>query len=460
VQVEVALPPASVVEHGGIEGQVLDTVGAVPPNAQVSVIRGHGWENGRVAALDADGRYEVSNLVPGTYIVRVHLTRDMGGIGAYDPIRQVALVEQRTFVRAGAMTRVDFTPDARTAAVRVHGVVRWQGEPLLASLDIARADLGDGGDRQDRRFYRVTDADGRYEVVLAPGLYAVGLWSPAFGHVSVTLAVPAGVAQANIDIDTPCGAVRGRVIDARTGKPRAGVRVCAFDGRDLARQHDSTADGAFELAELAPGLHSVLAFDDAGSARPVEIAVTLTGTAHVVLFYEAGLPLRGTVIEAANGRPVSGYVRVQWARGSPTWSREAEIENDGSFRLEGLVPGTHTLEVEGWHGRVLLRRTVDVETGSEMALALVVPPPGRVAAVVVEGPDAAPARGACLRLADEDGRAVPVASLPSDFEGRIHVLGIAPGRYVVTALLGHLESVPATVEVRAEQETAVRLELR
>jgi hypothetical protein len=78
--------------------------------------------------------------------------------------------------------------------VRVHGTVRERGLPL-AEHDVAFEPRAGGSDDWD-----FTDAHGRYEVRLAPGVYRVTLGGREH---TAELAVPAGASELRAELDLP-----------------------------------------------------------------------------------------------------------------------------------------------------------------------------------------------------------------------------------------------------------------
>jgi hypothetical protein len=162
-------------------------------------------------------------------------------------------------VRAGSRDVV-LTLGAATAPLR--GSVRdGSGKPVPAFTVVARMREGVMGQGPEERA-TVIDADGRYELPLAPGTYEVaaaarGLARSSWQRVTI------GEGGATLDFTLSGGGrVFGRVVERGTNTPIAGARVNIEGdavGDDVTTVSEATThdDGSFTLDGLAPGRQSL-----------------------------------------------------------------------------------------------------------------------------------------------------------------------------------------------------------
>lgn len=166
--------------------------------------------------------------------------------------------------------------------------------------------------------------------------------------VTAALVVPVGPAAHAAD-----GAITGRVTDAETGFPLAGICVSADSDSD----YDSDlTDGAgfYRVGYLSPGAYAVRFYDcsysgyleehyddrpDSGSADAVEVRSGATTTG-----IDAGLTkggtITGTVTDEGTGRPLPGI--CVYADGIEIDQYESDVsDEDGSYRLPGLRTGSY-----------------------------------------------------------------------------------------------------------------------
>jgi len=228
--------------------------------------------------------------------------------------------------------------------------------------------------------------------------------------------------------------VRGRVVDAGTGKGVAGARLfvrgrhageTGDDGR-FAVAATAAAGGAFtaDLEVRAPGYRLATAVVAEGD----ETAVSLTPAP----------PLRGTV-EDAEGRPLEGCRVTLDPPGDGAWTDERgrfsfAVPPDGLARI--------TAEREGF-----VAATVRLLAGRADEVGLRLRRGARVAGRVLR--DGAAAAGA--RLEARGAHGVEAIAF-SDGEGRFLFPGVPPEARDVVASLGGLRSEPVPLPAREEGE--------
>ena len=164
--------------------------------------------------------------------------------------------------------------------------------------------------------------------------------------------------------------VRGRVIDAGSGKPIAGAELIPTQRLDDSeRRHygagfrsvdsllgaptgtKTDADGRYELRGVMPGDCDLFVFvRDRKELPPVQLAITAGEERTGVDFsIPANLDLRGSIV---GPRPAHAQVRVHWHRpnmSSSAWPGEFDgvvpIASDGSFTIPGLHSKPYEVQV-------------------------------------------------------------------------------------------------------------------
>ena len=165
-----------------------------------------------------------------------------------------------------------------------------------------------------------------------------------------------------------------------------------------------------------------------------------------------GAGVTGKLRHAAGHAAVRVPIRAS-QRAAPGRIVAATTEDDGSFRIAGLLPGRVVIEAvpEDWPGA-----TFDVEVGSGKPLDLVLPALG-VVWVRVTAPDGEPEAGVEVRVMGPDGRKLSSAfwAMDTTDEQGGAILRLAPGR----ARIDVGGRVQAEAEVRPDDLTVVRVEL-
>jgi RNA polymerase sigma factor (sigma-70 family) len=152
--------------------------------------------------------------------------------------------------------------------------------------------------------------------------------------------------------------IRGRVTDAATGQPRAGVHVLLTRSRSdllpVIRDGWTDADGRYEIkgARKAAAYMVEVAADPAAGYMPCQgWADDTTGYEPVTIDLrpKKGVVVTGRMIEKATGKPVRGFAMIGVPQGNPSvkdypefnssaWFPIRETDADGRFRVVA-VPG-------------------------------------------------------------------------------------------------------------------------
>jgi len=142
----------------------------------------------------------------------------------------------------------------------------------------------------------------------------------------------------------PEAVLAGKVVDSK-GQPVAGARIIARPALAEGRRHiatgwaDSTGDGTFRIAGLAPAQFELVASADGlASAAPVAVVARAASTSTEIRLVLASVArVRGEVVKG--GAPVAGATVVA-STASKLESRKSVSQADGTFVLDGVPMGT------------------------------------------------------------------------------------------------------------------------
>ena len=343
---------------GAIAGVVVDTAGTPVAGLDIGINNGPYFRNGRGARSDEDGRFLIGGVPAGPQ--RVFASR-----GWFEKLRlpgrtghdaRGVLVE----VAVGATASVRIVVDSQSGVIS--GTVRdEQGRPVVDAWVLAsRASDGPGamGTRWTWDFARgappvITDVDGRFALRrLAPGLYTLRGFRQGGGEVVVEhVAVGATVALVIRATGSIAGTARGP-----GGAAVAELMVRVSDpatGFDRSESFFRTG-GRFTMRDLPAGTF-VVTVSGAGGRATQDVTLA-AGEQRAGLAFDlvANLTVRGRVVDAVTGAPVSGMsMIVTPAKGGDprgistfddTGDRASISGDDGRFEVTGVAPGTGTLE--------------------------------------------------------------------------------------------------------------------
>jgi hypothetical protein len=187
---------------------------------------------------------------------------------------------------------------------------------------------------------------GRYLVLgLAPGQYAVMVAGPA-GYARVIVRVPG---TDPVLVRLARAEVSGRLMGV-SDPVGWRARWQPEDPTSLPQSASVDADGTFRLSVEAGVTGRVLAVGEgSGGGGWAEAAGVSSESGELVLHRTPGHTLSGRVVGFPGLHLWRATLRVRWY-GEPC-VREAHVNPDGTFRLDGLPEGTATLELGGYTKR-------------------------------------------------------------------------------------------------------------
>lgn len=328
----------------------------------------------RLATPDLEGRFVVRGLVPGSYTVATIPTlRALRSIGSVVTFGMNMAMNRGAEgectcdadVRSGAVTEVrmelDKKPlDPTVPAGNVHGTVFLDGKPAVGI--VVRGWNAD-------HYHAVVDARGSFDLGrVRTGRMQLELSDPNADHGPLTALAMNELWQQSIevkadadhavDIQLRTGSISGQVLRA-DGAPAGHVFLVV---RGLPAAEGGAAplvpaacddQGRFEIARLPEGKYAIVVEASAagrGELRDVTVTAGVPQTGLEVRL-RSTVNVRGTVDLKTFGAVTKHgvYVSLLTEKGEQVGgSRADEVGAQGTFTLDGVLPGTYRVRVWAW----------------------------------------------------------------------------------------------------------------
>ena len=404
-------------------GSVVRRSGAAVEDAIVNIFMNGPSESART---DVNGRFTVTGLPPGTYIVDVKKQ----GL----PMKQLHDVE----LPGTAPLRV-VMDDGATISGRITGLLP-SDLPLVTVSAFGNASHAEAA----------VDAAGNYRLEGAPE-----------GNLSVfaslrkelnerrsekkELKVTAGQSYA-LDLEFQDGVtIRGQV--ARGSDPLAGATISFLSGEGQLTT-TTNSDGRYEVSGLAQGPNRVIVSTGPGRSFHTTCLVRAGGTCDIA--WPAG-SIRGYVLDASNGEPLpNARLSLRPNAYSPEARSGLDLvtsDNSGAFTIEAVLPGSYALLVSRDDFGT---EAIDVMVGSSEVAGIEVRlrRSAGVSVVLVDGRNGQKIRG-WVSVYDARGQLLHQASSPTtDLPIR---LPLAPGSYTAVASAPAFADQTISVPVPSQQ---------
>lgn len=377
---------------------------------------------------DAEGRFRVAGLAPGSYrATAIHPELAPGSSAPFA-------------VRGGETTGgvvIELEP-----GVTVFGLVTAGADPVSGARIVAEAGEGESLQIVARA---TTDAAGRYQLRPLAGTVTVRALSRDLGEAERAVTLAPGAAprrEISFELARLEAELSGRVLD-EGGFAVKGATVRVLAGPRTARRQLVTGEGGrFAVAAEADGHYRI----EVASADHPRTELTLESGREATVVLAAAGAISALVRDADSRSPLAG-LRVT-ARG-PRRARATAVTGDGGIgELAPLAPGRWTLSV---HARGYTPATVALEVGAgTRATPTLELSRGAVLAGVLRDGDGVRVAGAEVRC----GR----VSTTTDGEGRFRVEDAPTGAVEIWAEEGDASGV-LELEV-APGDELITLELR
>jgi len=301
-----------------------------------------------VVETDDKGQWKLGDIPPGEYSMSVTASGFLPAIS-----RKISL-------RAGADESLDTAIAA--GGNGLHGTVSdMTGGSVGSALIRLTPIVGILQPRRDRGFSAMSDTTGKYKLSAPDGRYRITCSHEAYVTSSRVIEIRGSERAVDFAL-SPGGVIEGTVLSATTGQPvsgavvrysRAAMRsmpgVGAMGGRGQGGVAKADKNGRFRVRGLRAGAISLRAHAQGAASRdpvsvPLGIAERVT---NVELFVADAYSIAGKVSVKGSAKPAVGVWVIANARGGVALTSVVKTGADGSFEIDGALPGRYTLRVRG-----------------------------------------------------------------------------------------------------------------
>ena len=296
-----------------------------------SVMAGGSGGGGLASArVDASGEFRIPAVAPGN--VRVFAsTNDQSGSRTSK--------SKNITVEAGGQVQVDLEFDQSTS---IRGRVTREGKAVAEAL----VTFAPTSARTETRSSGLTDSGGSYEITgLEDGPYDVRVFYMSRRSVFQTSHTVNG--SGTFDIEIKSTAVRGTVVDSKSGEPiaEAVITLQKPDARGGVGPGAVTdAAGVFELDGVSEGTYRVRAQKSGYGQQLLDLAVTSSPGQELQFKLEQTPGVKLKIVDARDGRALSGMIVVRDAREARAFEGPAMPDAAGIATIP-LAPGSYTATV-------------------------------------------------------------------------------------------------------------------
>ena len=526
---------AAAPEKCSIEGRVLRAGSGEPiRKVQLTLFRDiNRASNSNFAVTDDSGHFSFTGLDPGRY----QLSADRNGY-----VRQQ--YGQRGQARMGAPLVLERGQAVRDivfrlvpAAILTGRVVDDEGEPVsYVRVELFRYGYVQGRRQRMPAGGASTNDLGEYRIFsLAPGRYflsatwaSTGFMGSGSGLVAVTtgpnpteltyaptyfpgtadatqaspIQIAPGAELRGIDLrllKIPTVRIRGKVLNAVTGRPGRGIMVGLLTRNDPYMNRNFSAveaDGSFEIRGVTPGSYELNANWAEGNQRyfasqPVEVANSPVEGIQLVIAPGVEISGRLQVEGQADLSSTEFRVSLQATENRPMFGGGTSlVKNDGSFSIPNVNPGNYRVSFFGGGGAEelylksarmgdadVLDIDLDIRPGQAAAqLELVASSKSARVEGSVTDDQGKPLSGVQVVLVPDSSRRSITRlfkNIATDQQGRFTLRGIAPGEYKLFAFddlefgaqydpdfLKQHEEKGKTLSLRESSQASVTLKLK
>lgn len=365
----------------------------------------------------ANGRYELSNVLPGTYTITAQAPQ---GYETTPASRQITLTAAD--VAAGRVPEVNFSTNASTVTAKITvaddtGTAVPSAKVSLQENAGSRTYTATADSNGVATFTSVQPGEYRFAVAGVEGRYK-GVGGPLSVKEAATTTGTATVPTLN----RLNGNVRGD-----DGKQVAGAKVHISGGPDgVGFQATTNSNGTWDAGTLPAGRYTLRVESPSGyqdlQPQTVQVAAGQPATKNFTV-----KAVRGSV-EAKTSGPVSPT--AVWLTGGPLNTR-TDLAREGSvFRAADVLPGTYRVQAEAPTGYSVVPtpRQITVRSGETAPLSIDVNANPVTAAFTVRDNARGTVSGASVTL---NGPGITRTETTTN-DGTVRFQGLQPGPYTVT----------------------------
>lgn len=373
-------PPANAARESGavLYGTITGHGGALLPSAYVSLTReGEAKAAAQIGVRDKRPEYAVGGLAAGTWSFRARADGCVEQQGTFEiPIGAQHVRRDFVLEPAWILKVKVLTPEGAPISEELSGLAKTRPGTMFLEVAVVVTPSQPAGDFPPTGLREVPFGVGRWSPARGIGAFGRGpqlpkdvhgtvqiderqpVWASAVLRHRVLASVPVDAGQEEVTIVLPLqrvlqelGSIRGRIVDAATGAPLAGVRVGFGDLQSGGGGKEVDAQGVFEAKDLRPGLLTIEAYAKDRTAprclvelRPGQ-ALDL-GDVPMSASRTIEVRCEGTVGDATK-------LRLEYLPLDPTphpamqrkWD-SAQVAADGTFKL-WFVDGRYRLRASG-----------------------------------------------------------------------------------------------------------------
>jgi protocatechuate 3,4-dioxygenase beta subunit len=397
---------------------------------------------------DAAGRFDFGPQLVGAYGVVAeapHLVGAVEWIDLADPSASPAPDQLRIGVHG--------------CDASIYGTVRDSTGGVVLRPRVLRAE----GDRSNGVGVDGDD-HGRYELCMPTG--GGGISAKADGYAQTFSHLTTYGRLHHDFVLAPEAHIEGRVVRIDDHSPVAGATVelrtaedQRYVGATPALYAASDAEGRFHFSGLTPGDYSLTATADRLVTRsPVSTIAEIEKTPRLVTCtVTPTLEVTGRVIEQGSGKPVSGVMVYATSQVTALARQDlhAMTQSDGTFQLDGVLPGDYELWVQHYRFVIPSQRNLKVDKTDHPVVAIEVETQASVGGRVTRA-------GKPVDGAHVEARGTTTTSTETDVDGNYTLNDLEPGTYRIYAeskRVGAFTPGPSISIDKKEHKTGVDLEL-
>lgn len=398
------------------------------------------------AFTDAFGNYTLTDIAPGSYIIRV----------AVDGFETKVL---GVIVEPNLETPVDFALSPNPGAIT--GVVtNLTSDPIDGALVIV-------SQGSTTVVSALTDSDGKFVLTgLAPGVYVIQVKAKDFQNVVQGVSVVSNqTTSVDFQLVANPGSIKGRVVTTEGESIPGAVVALDLSGTAVASAFVDDL-GNYLIVGIAPGSYTIQAHADLFQTETIGVTI-LAGEESVVDFVLEANPgsISGTVTDENTGDPIVGAL-VEARVATLALSDEGPVsmfavfhtltDSNGFYVLSGLSPGSYVVQAQMDNYQSEIKGAIvapDEDTIVDFSLQ---PNPGSIVGTIIDTDSGDPLASVIVEVKQGN---TTVAQGFTDADGKFRIDGLAPGRYTVQVRADNFQGQFFAVTVSANQTDTVNFSL-